>query len=255
MKHHQVIQRRFVASALFVIAANVSAQSDPYYDAGGMPVTNAASSPALQPESTAAAVPNPKLMFERSNVVGIDNVVNAYSVPVTDSSGTVKYWDITITFTPDPDGVVPASATVTKIPSPIVTSRPVVQGNYIAVTPKGKCTVTNYALQSGRKESLFQCIDDNGYSFQMAVLTGAVNSTHPYYAQLSYAKIDKRPDVKNYFWGIVTNQHFSVSFLSGCGYVVGGFPVGAQQVGTQLVLSLFGTNGSFVCTSTMTKTN
>jgi len=70
-----------------------------------------------------AAVPNPKLMFENSNIVGIDNAVNAYSVPISNSKGVISYYDLAIDFTPNANGSVPTTANVTFVPSPVVSAK------------------------------------------------------------------------------------------------------------------------------------
>lgn len=196
----------------------------------------------------------PKLMFDKSNLVGIDNAVKAYGVPVTNAGGVVIYYDLTIGFTPAGDGNVPTTAKVTAARSPVVSTRGIVAGQYNdAPGFNASCTVTNYAPQTGRTQSFVICLDDAGRRLDITLVNGAVNTGHPYYAQLHNAGIDRRTDVANYIWGIPTLPSYNGQ-LGGCGYFDRiSHVVGAQQVGTMLRLSLFDPSGNFACTGGLTK--
>jgi len=194
-----------------------------------------------------AAVPNPKLMFENSNIVGIDNAVNAYSVPISNSKGVISYYDLAIDFTPNANGSVPTTANVTFVPSPVVSAKSVVAGNYNDTPATGTCTVTNAALQIGRTESLFNCTDDYGNSLAITVVNGAINTGHPFYQQLHYAGIDKRTDQADYYWGMHTGG--GGYNLGGCKSFANSAIVGVQQIGSTIMLSAFDPNaGNFNCT-------
>ncbi len=240
----------FYASVLSLLALlPAAAQTDPQI--GADPLYNTLTGTPL---AAAVAVPNPKLMFERSTVLGTDNTVNAYGVPVTNSTGTIQYFDLVVSFTAATNGTPPTTATVTAVPSPKATTRGIIPGNYnTKPLYAGICKVTKFALQSGRTQSQSDCVSDNGYPLQVEVVTGKIDTTHPYYAQLHAAGIDLRGDVGNYDWGVVTNGSYS---LGNCGYYSTNRLVGAQQNGNDIVLSLFyqtGATNAFLCGSTLHK--
>lgn len=206
-------------------------------------------------QSAAAAVPDPKLMFERSSVVGNDNAINAYGVPISNASGVIKYYDVTVTFTATGNGSVPTMATVTGVPSPIVGATSIVAGNYKAASAyKASCAVTNNALQTGgRTQSLLKCTDDNLQYVEITLVNGAVDGNHPFYTNLQSVGIDKRADKGNYIWGLVTAPPGWHS-LGGCSFMQGN-AIGAQQVGKELRLSIFPAYSGFKCTGVLFKVN
>ncbi len=137
----------------------------------------------------------------------------------------------------------------------MVSPRGIVAGQYNdAPAFSGSCTIVNYALQTGRTQSILECVEDNrGYHLGITLVNGAVNTGHPYYAQLHSAGIDKHIDVRNYIWGITTVGS-SQNSLGGCGHFGSSSrPIGAQQVGNALRLTLFNNDGTFACTGQMNK--
>lgn len=194
-----------------------------------------------------AAVPNPKIMFERSSLVGIDNAIIAYGVPISVSDKVINCYDVTVAFTATGNGSVPTTAKVSGVPCPVVSPRGIVAGAYTdAPAYKASCLVTNYALQIGRTEAIIKCTEDYGYHTEITLVNGAIDKDHPFYANLVAAKIDKRTDTANFVWGLVTVAG-GVSNLGGCGSFAQGRPVGAQQVGNEIRLWLFDTGGNIVC--------
>lgn len=194
------------------------------------------------------AVADPKIMFERSSVVGIDNAVNAYNVPVSDPSGIVSCYDLVISLAPTSTGLPPTKATVSSVACPVAQSGGIVAGTYTDAPYTGSCVVSNFVLQDGRTESLFKCVSDSGYDLQITVVSGTVDPMHPYYAQLSAAGIDQRPDVNNYIWGVTTAlEAYPSDRLGNCSGFVVNQPVGAQQAGNSIMLSTFSKAGVFYC--------
>jgi len=63
-----------------------------------------------------AQTSTPTAQFQYSAITGSNSVINATRVPVTDSSGKVSYWDVTINFTVSADGV-PSTASGSLQPS------------------------------------------------------------------------------------------------------------------------------------------
>lgn len=196
--------------------------------------------------------PNPRIMLEKSQSYALDNKVRAFRVPVTNSAGVVKYYDVTVTLGVNTAGVVSPTATVLATPSPNVPTGVVVPGTYRA-TDGTTCVVTNFTLTNGRIQSFFSCLD-NGVAtapHQLSVATGPISAGHPYLTQLVAAGIHTHPDVNTYTWGLTTNGTFYVGTCRG----FSGYPVGAKTNGSQLILSIFYyvAPGNFMCSATFTK--
>jgi hypothetical protein len=90
----------------------------------------AAKAPVVHSTAVASIPANPKVMFERSNIVGTDNTINAYNVPVTSSNGTVIYYDLAISLTALGSGTPSKSASVAYVKSPVVKQGGIVAGTY-----------------------------------------------------------------------------------------------------------------------------
>jgi hypothetical protein len=203
--------------------------------------------------SVAAAQANPRMMLEKSQSYALDNNVRAFQVPVTDSAGVVKFYDITVTLGVSATGVPISTASVTATRSPAVSTGVIVPGTYLA-TDGTRCVVTNITLTNGRIQSFFSCLD-NGVStlpHQLSVATGPVSAGHPFLDALLAAGINLRPDVNTYTWGLTTNGTFSVGT---CGNFGPGWPIGAKTNGNQLILSVFNyfKPGAFRCSATFMK--
>jgi hypothetical protein len=107
--------------------------------------------------------------------------------------------------------------------------------------------VQNVALRIGRTESILECTGGSyGRHLEITLINGDVDANHPFYQTLKNAGIDKRVDVSDHIWGIITLT--ATDYLGGCGtFDYNNNPVGAQQIGNQIKLSLFHGNGEFRC--------
>ena len=194
--------------------------------------------------------PNPRIMLEKSASYALDNKVRAFRVPVTDSTGKIKYYDVTVTLGVNTNGVLNPTATVVATSSLVVPTGVIPPGTYKA-SDGDTCTVTNMVLTNGRIQSFFSCKDATR-AFELSLATGSISTGHPYFAQLVASGIHTHPDANTYTWGLTTNGGFSVG---SCGYYNPPVRVGAKTNGNQLILSVFSTNapGNFVCSATFTK--
>jgi len=196
---------------------------------------------------------NPRIMLEKSSSYAVDNELRAFRVPVTDSEGAVKFYDITVTLGVDLTGIVDPNATVLATPSPAVRTGVIRPGSYTA-TDGTTCQVTNMVLSNGRIQSFFSCLD-NGVSthpHQLSVATGPISQGHPFEARLVGVEINTHPDVDTYTWGLTTNGRF---YVGTCGNYSTNWPVGAKTDGNQLILSIFNfyAPGGFRCSATFTR--
>jgi hypothetical protein len=192
-------------------------------------------------------------MLEKSTSYALDNKVRAFRVPVTDSNGVVKYYDLTIYLGVGSLGTINPAATAVATPSPSITTGVIVPGTYKAADGT-TCVVTNITLPNGRIQSFFSCLD-NGLTtapHQLSVATGPVTAGHPFLPTLVAAGIDVLSNVTDYTWGVTTNGTFTVGT---CGNFPLGYPVGAQTNGSQLIVSIFNyfKPGAFRCSATFTK--
>ena len=192
---------------------------------------------------------NPSIMLEKSQSYALDNYVRAFRVPTTNSTGTIRYYDVTIKLMVNPNGTLNPVATVSASLSPDITTGVIVPGAYKAPDGSTPCNVTNMTLTNGRIQSFFTCNADNPYFFELSVVTGPVTAGHPYVNELVAAGINWRTDVGTYTWGIITNH----ALYSGCGWLPTGDPVGAKTDGNRLILSFFNTQGAFQCNQTFIK--
>jgi hypothetical protein len=60
-------------------------------------------------------------MLEKSQSYALDNYVRAFRVPTTNSTGTIRYYDVTIKLVVNPDGTLNPVANVSASLSPAVT--------------------------------------------------------------------------------------------------------------------------------------
>ena len=202
-------------------------------------------------EVTATQTVTPSIMLEKSQSYVLGNYVRAFRVPTKNSTGTIRYYDVTIKLVVNPDGTLNPVANVSASLSPAVTTGVIVPGTYKAPDGSTPCKVTNMTLTNGRIQSFFTCNSDNPYFFEFSVVTGPVTAGHPYLNELVAAGINQRADVGTYTWGLITNHAF---YSLGCGgWLPRGDPVGAKTDGSRLILSFFDTQGSFQCNYTFIK--
>lgn len=203
--------------------------------------------------SMALAQAHPRIMLEKSASYELDNKVRAFRVPVTNSAGVVKYFDITVTLDVSPMGVVSPTAEVTVTRSIEPTTGVIAPGTYKA-TDGTLCKVTNLALTNGRIQSFFACLDNGVVSdpHELSLASGRISAGHPFLTELTAAEINTHPDVGTYTWGLSGNGYFDVGT---CGYYPNGYPVGAKTNGNLLILSIFhyGAPGNLQCSATFTK--
>jgi hypothetical protein len=201
--------------------------------------------------TVALAQPNPRIMLEKSQSHALDNKVRAFRVPITNSAGVVKYYDVTVTLGVNTLGVPSTTAVVQATLSPPIGATGVIPpGTYVA-TDGTRCVVTNFTLTNGRIQSFFAC-NEGGRLHQLSLATGLISAGHPYQTQLVAAGIHTHPDVNTYTWGLTGNGYFGVGT---CGNYYDGWPVGAKTNGSQLILSIFSwaAPGSRQCEATFTK--
>jgi hypothetical protein len=199
-----------------------------------------------------AQATNPGLRLQYSEITGIEDKVYIFGVPTTDSAGRRRSFDVVIDLTAMSDGTPATSALVTSRLSPTPPLSPkIVPGAYKS-NREGTCTITNFALRSGRTQSQMRCLADAGSAFEITLVTGGISAGHPFETQLKAAGINTRPDVTSYIWGLVTLG--VVGNFGGCGTMYGGSIIGGQQAGNNLTLSLFNTAGEFKCSTTLIKT-
>lgn len=202
--------------------------------------------------SVALAQPNPRIMLEKSQSYVLDNKVRAFRVPVTNSAGVVKYYDVTVTLGVGTTGVVSPTATVAATLSPTPpTTGVIVPGTYRATDGLTTCVVTNFTLTNGRIQSFFSCLR-GGTPHQLSLATGLISAGHPYQTELVAARIHTHPDVNTYTWGLTTHGYFNVGT---CAVYGPGYPVGVKTNGSQLILSIFNywAPGALQCSATFTK--
>lgn len=185
-------------------------------------VLSAASVLALLAPDTADA--QQRAMLEKSSSYALDNNFRAFRVPVRDSNGRTKYYDLTVALTISPAGVVSSTANVTVTPSPNIETLVVPPGTYTAVDGTS-CRVSNIVLANGRIQSTFTCTRDST-QIEFAVATGPVAAGHPFLTALKNIGIDTLPEVGTKTWGMVSSSNFSNSSINGCGSFV---PTNATQ--------------------------
>lgn len=201
-----------------------------------------------------SAQTNPRIMLEKSPAYALNNEVRAFRVPVTNSAGTIRFFDVVVRLTVNAQGIVAPSAVVSATASPSVTTGVIPPGTYRA-SDGTVCTATNITLQGGRIQSFFNCVRANAPQFSFNVTTGTVTSGHPHLAQLTAASITKLGDVGTYTWGVVTGVVTSQA-MAGCVSFVLGNTVGAKTNGNVVALSVFllgQPNPTFQCGVTLTK--
>ncbi|MBS0448354.1 MAG: hypothetical protein JSR59_20705 [Proteobacteria bacterium] len=197
--------------------------------------------PALAPAAT------PTMYIERAQTQASGNQVRSFSVPVTNTNGLVRYWDVTIDLNALDNGAIGPNAAVTATASPkkVVTNL-FTPGNY--VDPLGNtCTVMVGTMPSGRQETSLSCKAGTGTSVWNATWDNGDIAGNPYELQLRNAGIDQIPGYNNYAWGIdgLTTYPFAGCFATN-------YIVGARQVGSQIIVTNYGAGNVSLCGNTLT---
>lgn len=198
----------------------------------------------------------PRILLEKSASYALDDQVRAFRVPTINSSGKVKYYDVTIQLGVDQNGKLLPTAAVTANASPKVKTGVIQPGTYKA-NDGTVCDVTNMTLANGRVQSFFRCtgVAINAKYFELSAATGLVSDGHPYLGVLHDGGADKLTDVDTYTWGTVTTGNFIVDHCESSQQF---YLIGAKTDGNLLILSVFGEGSTtvpanFSCTITFTK--
>jgi len=188
--------------------------------------------------------------YERSSVVGDRNEIHAWNVPIVDKNGKVKYWDMSMSVEPSGDGSPPTYGEFIWQKSPKVSNKALQEGHYgDANESEYVCSVSNFALATGRTQTTFDCqYEDATWPLTFVVDDGEIDESHEFYEPLTNAGVDERADVANYFWGIGTSAGSNIS-IDNCGNYNRNSVVGIQQQGDDVVVYLFGSDSSLDCMS------
>lgn len=203
-----------------------------------------------------AAQAQQKVLLERSSSYALDNKFKAYQVPVLDSSGRVKYFDVTVTLNVTAAGTLGTSASVVATPAPPVTNLVITPGSYRA-SDGTICTVTNVTTATGRVQSSFSCAL-NMTHIDFAVATGAIVAGHPFYTPLHTIGVDGLGDAASRTWGMVLNSSSPSATIAGCNNITTNPPnaIGAVASGNSVSISKYTSGGAsirFTCGFILTK--
>jgi hypothetical protein len=181
--------------------------------------------------STTDAWAQPRAFFQWGTSHALDNRINLNRVPVRDSAGSVKYYDVALTFNVDNAGKLSLNTTATKItqsPELVVGAfRPGIYEYDGCEYPVGTPGVVSGGRISGSIGGSSNC----GAVLNVAWVSGPIIG-HPNEATLRAAGIT----FQGYSWGIVGNLNFS---WTNDGWKPGDI-VGVVQSGQQLIIHNFG---------------
>lgn len=213
-----------------------------------MSLHHAFASTLLLAGTAALAAEAPQTMFlERAETQASGAQIRSYGVPTTDSTGLVKYWDVTVDLTVGTGGKPVGNATVTAVAQPKVRTNRLVPGTYTDTWGSG-CTLQTTILGDGRQEAAGTCTSNNGYQWNFTVDNGDIPG-HPYELQLLAAGIDKIPGYRDYNWGI-DGTIVGGTYYGSCFYT--NAVIAARQVGTQIVITRYGNDNISDCAGTLT---
>ncbi len=191
---------------------------------------------ALTP--TIAQAVTPAIMLEKSASYALSDTVRAFSVPTIDSTGKIKYFDVIIDLNVNTGGIISSTANVLATPSPVITTKILVPGNYKVTGSTDTCKVNNIKLTNGRTQSFIKCTRGTAVN-ELSVANGAISAGHPFYAELIAKKANLYTDVATQTWGLTDGSGF---YIGSC-YYYAGYAIGAKTDGSQIVLSTY-SNGS-----------
>ncbi|MBN8510202.1 MAG: hypothetical protein J0L57_16545 [Burkholderiales bacterium] len=191
--------------------------------------------------TTVTAAPPQIAYMEKAQVQASGTQIRSFGVPTTDSTGKVLYWDVTVDLAIDADGRPNAAATVAAVKKVTVKSNLLVAGKYLD-SYGGTCTVANGTLTGGRVESSISCVN-RSYRADMHVVNGSITG-HPYKVELQAAGVAAFQSFGDSGWGLVGYEY---------GYACAELThvVSARQVGTQIVITNYGSDTVVNCTLTL----
>lgn len=203
-----------------------------------------------------AAQAQQKVLLERSSSYALDNKFKAYQVPVLDSSGRIKFYDVTVTLNVAANGTLGASASVASVLSTPTPSMVITPGSYRA-SDGTVCTVSNITTATGRVQSSFSC-GLNTIHIDFAVATGAIVAGHPFYTPLHDLHVDTLPEASSKNWGVVLNSNSSSAGIAGCTSLNTSTPkaIGAVTNGNVVSIAKYqssGASAAFSCGFNLTK--
>ncbi|MEQ1544670.1 hypothetical protein [Methyloglobulus sp.] len=188
---------------------------------------------AILPALAQAAIP--AIMLEKSASYALRDTVRAFSVPTTDSTGKVRYFDVIIDLNVNAGGIISSTANVLATPSPVITTKVIVPGNYKVTGSTDTCKVNNITLTNGRVQSFFKCTRGTAVN-ELSVANGTISAGHPYFAELTAKKANLYSDVATQTWGLTNGITFAIG---SCSYYYASYAVGAKTDGSQIVLSTY----------------
>ncbi|MEQ1559742.1 MAG: hypothetical protein ABL933_12490 [Methyloglobulus sp.] len=194
----------------------------------------------------------PSIMLEKSASYALKNSVYAFTVPTTDSTGKVKYFDVIIDLNVNAAGIISPTANVTATPFVPVATRVLVPGKYQVSGSTDTCDVSNLTLTNGRIQSIFKCTHGTAVN-GLSVVNGTISAGHPFLAELLAKKVNLQSDVATQTWGLTDGTTFAIG---SCAYYYAGYAVGAKTNGNQIILSTYSTGvapHTYRCGNTLTK--
>ncbi len=180
----------------------------------------------------------PRALFHYGTPQGNDNRLNILRVPVIDGTGTVRYYDVALTFTVDGTGKLALNSSATKIvASPNLSVGAFKPGIYMGGPGSCQHTVGSPGVVGGTRVSgsiaddQNDCIADNFFEFNASWVSGSI-AGHPNEAVLRAAGIT----FEGYSWGILGNVGAD---WDDWGWKAGDI-IGVIQSGQQLTIHNFG---------------
>jgi hypothetical protein len=203
----------------------------------------------------------PSIMLEKGASYSVNDSIYAYRVPTRDNAGVIRYYDVIIDLTVNNSGKIGTTANVSSFLSPAVTTGVIAPGTYREPGGPDTCTVSNINLTNARIQSTFICTAGGSGTtpgnrrIEFSVVTGPVNSGHPFLSELVSDGVNLRTDVNTQTWGMVTAGNDS---LGSCNWFIQGVLISAKTNGSRIILSAMNNSTSSTapttrCGSTLTK--
>ena len=195
---------------------------------------------ALASLVTSTALAQPTAFAERSKIVATGTQIHLYGLPTRSSSGTIKYFDVTVDLLIGGAGKPNLRGTVTSTQPPDVTPTDFAAGTY---TGAGiTCVLQTAPFSGGRTEVLLNCSKDATPTNTAGVTwyTGAI-ADNPFAIDLLDEELEIVPGNDQFAWGQVTTV-VGPGGLGGCLSL--GDQLSARQIGDTLFLIDYGSVGN-----------